>query len=36
VEQYRRSSAGRPRPERETWSAFMQALLASAEFQYRK
>ena len=37
VEQYRRgSTGGRPRPDRETYSALMQALLASAEFQYRK
>ena len=36
VEQYRRGSAGRARSERETYGALMQALLASAEFQYRK
>ncbi|QDU23186.1 DUF1553 domain-containing protein [Urbifossiella limnaea] len=35
VEQYRSGGRG-PRGERETWSALMQALLASAEFQYRK
>jgi cytochrome c553 len=35
VEQYR-GGTGRQRSERETWSALMQALLASAEFQYRR
>jgi mono/diheme cytochrome c family protein len=41
VEQYRtttRTARGSPNPrgDRDTWAALMQALLASAEFQYRK
>ena len=34
--QLAKDRAAAPPPEREPWSAFCQALFASAEFQYRK